>query len=124
MIAGIVTSRLEAVVSISVHAPKGQSETLSAVIDTGFSGFITLPPDLIARMELPYSATESMVLANGSESPFRIFKATVHWHGQRMAVPVHESDADALVGMALLYGSRLIMDIVENGPVRVEPIVE
>jgi clan AA aspartic protease len=124
MIAGIVTPGLEAVVNVDIHGSNARLETLSAVIDTGFSGFITLPPDLIAQMGLRYFATENMVLANGSASPFRVFKATVQWHGERRVVPVHESDADALVGMALLHGSRLTMDITQNGPVRVEPIVD
>lgn len=122
MITGSVTPELEAVLDVHLEGANGRSETVLAVLDTGFDGFISLPPDLIAQMKLPFTGTECLVLGDGSETFFRVFRAIVHWHEERLIVPVFEIDAGALVGMALLYGSRLTMDVLENGPVRIEPI--
>jgi clan AA aspartic protease len=122
MTTGIVTSELEAVLNVHLQGANGWTDTLPAVLDTGFDGFITLPPDLLAEMGSPFAGTKRATLADGSETMFRIFDVTVHWHGQSLLVPALEVDAGALVGMALLYGSRLTMDVFENGPVRIERI--
>ena len=123
MMTGAVTSRLEAVLNVHVLGPDGRSETLPAVIDTGFSGFITLPPELIAQMGLTFAGPDRFVLADGNEALFRAFGVTVVWNGQPRRVLAHEANTDALIGMALLHGSRLTMDIVENGPLRLEAMV-
>jgi predicted aspartyl protease len=73
-------------------------------------------------MGSPFAGTKRATLADGSETMFRVFDVTVHWHGQPFLVPALEVDAGALVGMALLHGSRLTMDVLEDGPVRIEPI--
>jgi len=122
MIIGAVTSELEAVLTVRLQSAGGRSETVSAVIDTGFDGFIALPPDLIAQMQLPFAGSVCLALADGNETWFRTFEVIVHWQGERFVVPAAEMGAGALVGMALLHGSRLTMDVLENGPVRIEPL--
>ncbi len=43
MITGTITSDREAVFDLVVRGPRGQEHTLEAVIDTGFTSFVTLP---------------------------------------------------------------------------------
>ena len=45
---GNVNADLEPSVRLTVHDAGGQPRELEAVIDTGFNGFLTLPPALIA----------------------------------------------------------------------------
>ena len=52
MITGQVTVYREAVISLSVKGPEGQSREIDAVIDTGFNGFLTLPASLIQELGL------------------------------------------------------------------------
>jgi len=92
-----------------------------AVVDTGFSEFLALSHPAIARLGLPYRGELALTLANGREEDFAVYRAIVEWHGHACPVPVVATDAGALVGMALLHGSRLTMDIHENGPLRIEP---
>lgn len=54
MIAGVVNAAYEAVVTLAVQGPDGQTRDIDAVIDTGFGGFLTLPPALVAELGLPY----------------------------------------------------------------------
>ena len=122
MMTGVVTRELEAVLNVRLESAGGRSKTVSAVIDTGLDGFIALPPDRIAQMQLPFAGSVCLALADGNETWFPSFEVIVHWHGQRFVVPAAEMGAGALVGMALLYGSRLTMDVLENGPVCIERI--
>ena len=43
MIEGVVNSAYEAVIPLSLRGPAGQAQEVEAVIDTGFTGFVTLP---------------------------------------------------------------------------------
>jgi predicted aspartyl protease len=44
MITGRVNANLEATVRLSLRSRQGAEKVVEAVIDTGFSGFLTLPP--------------------------------------------------------------------------------
>ena len=54
VIEGFVNANLEAVVLISIRGPQGSERETDAVIDTGYTGSLTLPPSLVAALELPY----------------------------------------------------------------------
>ncbi len=52
MIEGFVNARLEAVVTVTLQGPAGQTQEVDAVIDTGFNGYLNLPMTM-ADLELP-----------------------------------------------------------------------
>jgi predicted aspartyl protease len=47
MITGVMTANHEATIPLVVHGVHGQQESIDAVLDTGFTGSLTLPPMLI-----------------------------------------------------------------------------
>ena len=49
MIQGEVNAAYEAVITLSVQGSEGQVREVDAVVDTGFTGFLTLPPALVAH---------------------------------------------------------------------------
>jgi len=122
MITGIVTVAREAVISLTVRGPNGQEQEIEAVIDTGFDGSLTLPPALITALGLPWRRRGRALLADGNESVFDIYEATVIWDGTARRVSVDEVDVMPLVGMALLYGYELTVQIVEGGRVLLKPL--
>ena len=65
MIQGVVNSVYEAVITLSVQGPEGQAREVDAVVDTGFTGFLTLPPALVAELGLPFETTGHATLADG-----------------------------------------------------------
>jgi len=122
MIAGRVTTELEAVIHLRVQAIEGQAETVELVIDTGFTGFLALPSERVAALGLPFLGESRATLADGSPADVGVYEAVVHWHKEPLLVPVLAVQGGALVGMALLRGSHLGMDVVEDGSLRIATI--
>lgn len=96
---------------------------VEAVVDTGFDGELTLPLGLIQRLGYPYAGFTSGTLADGSAVRLDYYEGRLLWHSgeERAVVVLTPGEAgDPLVGMALLRGSRLTIDAVPGGVVRVE----
>lgn len=110
---------LVSVLRVSRAAGPAEVE-IEAIVDTGFDGELQLPPELIRRLGYPYEGSALGTLADGSEGRFDYHSGKVLWHGTEREVIVIASDGDPLVGMALLGGSRLTVDAVPSGAVRVE----
>jgi clan AA aspartic protease len=123
VITGRVTADREAVIPIQVQAAERGLQSFDAVIDTGFTEFLALPPDCIAALRLPLAGLQRMTLADGSVAVLAVHEAVVHWHDAPVAVQALEIDGGALLGMAMLQGSRLTVDALEGGPARIDAIV-
>jgi clan AA aspartic protease len=119
MIAGRVSDSSEAIIGLVVSGPEGEIN-IDAVIDTGFDGSLSLPPALISKLGLPIQGSARTVLGDGSRIVFDFYEATVVWDGQTRRVSVDEADTDPLVGMGLLYGYGLTVEVVEGGAVVIE----
>jgi clan AA aspartic protease len=123
VIVGSVNSYREAIIRLVVSGPLGQEQEIDAVVDTGFTGFLTLPLSLIATLNLPFRRRGRAVLADGSESLFDIYEARVLWDGQPRRVAIDAVDTDSLVGMALLSGYELTIQAVVGGRVSIKAIL-
>jgi clan AA aspartic protease len=115
MISGRVNLHREAVVRLSLRSPQGREQEIEAVIDTGFNGDLTLPPDLIAELSLPFRRNGRAVLGDGSEVTFNIHEAVILWDGRPRRIIVDVADTDPLLGMGLLYGHELNLQVIEGG---------
>jgi clan AA aspartic protease len=117
MVTRVVNAALEATLRIVVLDTRGQPSEIETVVDTGFSGFLTLPPPLIAALALPWLCRQLGVLADGQVHIFDVYNATIIWDGQPRTVEVEAVDAQPLLGMALLRGHDLRVQVVPGGPV-------
>lgn len=122
MIYGVVNLRREATLSLVVSNSNGQRQVIDTVIDTGFSGFLSLPSAIITSLNLPWSASDIVTLGDGSETLFDLYTATVIWDGQYGEIYIAESETEPLLGMSLLYGYRLQVDTIEGGTVKIEEL--
>ncbi|MCY4619160.1 MAG: clan AA aspartic protease [Chloroflexi bacterium] len=120
MIVGAVNDRLEAVLSLKLSGYDGRSHGVAAVIDTGYSGYLTLPPDLIQTLALPRLGRGAASLADGSEVSFDVYQSVIEWYGQDRTIQVDEADTTPLVGMAMLEGHDLHIRVTEGGRVTIE----
>ena len=85
-------------------------------MDTGYSGFLTLPPGLVAELGLPFAYMGQALLANDAEVDFDVHYVTVLWDGQPRDIEADATGSTPLMGMLLLDGHNLNIE-VENGGV-------
>ena len=122
MMQGVVNLRREATLTVVVGNSNRQLQAIEAVIDTGFNGFLSLPPTIITTLDLPWSGSDFVTLGDGSETYFDLYTAVVIWDGRYCEIDVAESETEPLLGMALLYGYRLQVDNIEGGIVKIEAL--
>ena len=120
MIQGVVNAAYEAVIPLTVRGPAGQTQDIEAVIDTGFTGFLTLPSGVVMELGLPFVNTGQAALADGSQVTFDVFHAAVVWDGQRISVEAAAADTIPLVGMRLLDRHNLNIDVKTGGSVVIQ----
>jgi clan AA aspartic protease len=121
MIFGFVHNR-EAIVQLAVVGDQQKKQGIRAVIDTGFTGSLTLPPTIIANLELAWFAQQEGFLGDGSRRTFDVYRGTVIWDGQLRVIEINASDTAPLVGMALLEVFELRLQAHEGGSVAILPI--
>lgn len=120
MITGVVTPQHQAVIPLTLQDWHGQPETVDAIVDTGFNGFLTLPLPRIAQLRFPYEGIAEVILGDGNTVRLDSFAATVLWDGEVRTGLVLAADGLPLVGMDLLAGSRVCLEVTANGPVTIE----
>ena len=119
MMIGHVNAYREAVISLSVEGSGSLRHDISAVIDTGFNGYLTLPAALIQALGLVWRRRGRAMLADGSDSVFDIYEAAVTWDGTSRRIAVDEVECDPLVGMSLLFGFELTVQVAGGGRVTI-----
>ena len=120
MTEGVVNSAYEAVVPLSLQGPAGQTCEIEIVVDTGFTGYLTLPPALVRELALPFVTSGWATLADGSEVSFDTYQVTVLWQGQLREVFADEAETTPLVGMLLLDGYDLCIQVRNGGRVLIQ----
>ena len=120
MIEGVVNDAYEAVVALSLQGPEGQVQDIEAVIDTGYSGFLTLPTTLVMELELPFAYVGRAFLANDDEVSFDVHDVTVLWDGQPRHVKADATGSTPLVGMLLLDRHALNIEVESGGRVVIQ----
>ena len=119
MIIGRIRADREAVIELEIVG-SNHSETVEVVIDTGFTGFLMLPVDLINRLGLQLIGSRRAILGDGSPVSFNLYLAKIVWQGETREVPTLGAKHDGvLLGMSLLSGSRTILEVVPNGTVTI-----
>lgn len=120
MIEGFVNANLEAVVSLSLRGPQGPEREVDAVIDTGYSGTLTLPPSLVAELELSLAHSSRAFLADNTEVRFSVYSVTALWEGRPRRIEADAVGSTPLVGMAMLDNHDLSIQIRDGGRVVIQ----
>ena len=120
MIEGVVNDAYEAVVALSLMGPDGQSQDIEAVVDTGYSGFMTLPAELVSELGLPYAYMGQAFLANDAPVDFDVHFVTVEWDGQPREIAADVTGSIPLLGMLLLDMHSLSIDVERGGRVVIQ----
>ena len=122
MMRGEVTAYREAIVELAVAGPTGARANVRAIVDTGFTEFLSLPRALIESLELPHLRTDEVVLADSARARTDVYECVVVWDGRERVVRAYCLEGAPLLGMGLLHEHLLTIEVVEAGAVAVHPL--
>ena len=80
----------------------------------GAEEYIILKLQLVGNRNVTLGDENTVVLA--------VYQGKVLWHGQERDVLVLQVDGGPLVGLSLLYGNRVPLEIIEDGDVTINPL--
>jgi clan AA aspartic protease len=112
----------KATVPVIFRLPEQPDFSLDFVIDTGFNGYLTLPPQALNAMNFTPRANTPARLADGSQVLLSIHLATIVWDNVEKIVPILASGNKPLLGTAMMKGYHLEIDFEDNGLVSLEQI--
>ena len=124
MIRGRVDAQRQARVQLEIESSDGRLEAIDTVVDTGFNGHLTLPPQVIAELDLEPDEPSDVILATGSRETVNVWRGNVLWHDQLRRIFVFEANGAPLLGMELMEDSQLTMQARINGDVIIERLDE
>ncbi len=114
MITGRIVNR-QALVPITYRLPGHPDFVIEHVVDTGFTGQLTLPASAVAAMGLPLDHSENINLANDSSEQVPFHFATILWEGQEFVADVIATGRKPLFVTALMDGKELVIQFAEQG---------
>lgn len=83
---------------------------------------MALPMRLIRDLNLPRRTPRIGVLADGSTVVMEMYKADISWNGGARNILVFAAEGDPLIGMALLTGYKVTLEVVVGGTVTIETL--
>jgi clan AA aspartic protease len=110
------------IASRSSDSPFKARLAIDAIVDTGYDGSLTLTPALIVQLGLIWLHHGCATLADGTTCAFGIYRGDVIWDGQVRPILVDEADTMPLLGMAMLEGYELMMQVRPQGRVTITPL--
>lgn len=120
MISGYLDLHLDVIVPLRIRDASGLKEMeIEAVLDTGFNDYLTLPPDVIASLALPFYDKANVLLADGAMVQANIYLVQLVWDGIPTFTRVQEAAGAPLLGMFQLFGSRVTFDVENGGAVAI-----
>jgi clan AA aspartic protease len=85
------------------------------VVDTGFDGFLMLPPEAVAALSLPIFQRIEANLADGTNRRAALHTARILWEGEEREVQVLALGTRPLLGTLLMDARELVVRFVDNG---------
>ena len=119
---GTVDSSGEALVPLTVEGlgSGGQQRDITALLDTGFNGFLACPPALIGELDLEQISREQYMTAGGAMHFTGVYEAVVVFGERRLLVDEIVEAAEPLVGVGLLWKFKVCLGYREGGDVTLE----
>jgi clan AA aspartic protease len=116
MIQGSVDQNLQAKVPVSILDKADKISTLDAVVDTGFSGHLSISVYELHKINLIFSHSQKFELGDGRIVRQKVFLGQIIFDNQKLAANVLVSKSrDTLIGTALLTNKKLEIDYTNIG---------
>ncbi len=124
IVEGRVSSTLDVCVPLLLRDSLGVGHEIDAIIDTGFDGSFCLPRTLINELQLSFAGETEVVLGDGQSVHLSVFEANVEFGGRIRCVDALQAEGSPLVGMKLLLGYRVTIDVIRDGRVAIQLLEE
>ena len=122
MIRGRIDHRRLIWIPLQVGGGRERFSTVEAVLDTGFTGTLTLPPETVRSLGLSSDHDTEVTLGNDVSASLRTYSGFMFWHERLRAIPIMESAGTPLLGTRLLAGSQLTAQFRIGGEVLIEEL--
>ena len=122
MIRGEVRPNRRAMVAVELRAADGQFQSFDFILDTGFDGNLSLPASILRGLDAAPGIERIIELADGSRTTTYEWSAIVRWYGAARPIMIAASAGEPLLGMNLLWQSRITLETRAYGPVLIEPL--
>src|SRR5579862_5863711 len=99
---GAVSRSLEPTVRLKLIGANSYEVEIDALIDTGFNGYLTLTPSLIASLGWPFEQEERAELGDGSDKALPIYRGIVMWEDNPRLISAVVTESTPSIGTALL----------------------
>jgi clan AA aspartic protease len=120
MTRGAVNDNDEATVPLMLRGSEGTWTRVVAIIDTGFSGSLTIPFSLASDLALAHCGESSVFMADGSMRFFSIYAVDIEWEGSTLTVLAPALSEECLIGMRFLTGHELMIEVKPGGSVEIK----
>ena len=111
---------LEPWLTVSVEYANEGLLPCDVIVDTGFTGWLTLPESVIRELGLLKIGSRPVTVASGEVEDFDYYETRIVWHGQPRWALVLQSIDQPLLGMELLRDNWITMGAWEGGDVIIE----
>ncbi len=105
---------------LEIRGRNGRLQFIDTILATGFNGTLSLPPNLIVMLGIEVEYQTNVLLGDNVPARLNTFTGHILWHERLRAVPILESRGAPLVGMRLLAGSQLTVQIRNGGDVQID----
>ncbi|MBM3707309.1 MAG: hypothetical protein FJW69_03050 [Actinobacteria bacterium] len=120
MIEGIVNNFDEPIIKLDLMLSSDILKKISAVVDTGFNGYISIPANLIGESDWDFIGTEEYELANGEIVEEKVYIGKIIFDGDELQVfSLTNRSTDVLIGTKVLKNKILKVDF-KNSRVIIE----
>jgi len=109
-------------VTLRLSGDNGPQRDVEFIVDTGFLGELTLPPSLLRELGAQVTGSEPLRLADGVARVYRLYEVRTEWDDEERYVEAVAINGDPLLGIELLRGSHLHIEVTEGGEVLAEPL--
>lgn len=96
---------------------------LVAFIDTGFTEWMALPPEMVEKLGLRVVDNEPLLFGNSAMEKVDVYEARVKWCEEWRTIRVHQVRGYPTIGMELLRGHRIEFDALGDAEIDVELVV-
>ena len=122
MIVGRVNSQFEPQIGVFIEDSNGQEQTIDFAIDTGFTGYMSLPAATISKLGLARTQKRNVQLADGSVIALDVYTATLIWDSQSRMIEVYACNSAPVIGMKMLIGYEVKNRVIAGGPVWIDVV--